>query len=290
MAARSSRPEPTAEKHEVYRRYLEARHDGQMSGSWEEFEEFLHEAPAFTREVVFRVGDRLLGAGIYDAAPGAVSAVYFYFDPDLAARSPGTLNVLWLVDECRRLGVPWLYLGYHVAGSPSMAYKAGFSPARDPRRRRPLALEWRHDAARRARPAPRPARAPSTSWAAPSSRSRTWPSAGATTSSSARTTGGWWEWPASRSTARTACCAAWPWTRTTAARASPPRSSRPRCERAKRVELRSVYLLTTTARDYFARRGFADCPREEAPAAIRESWEFRTGCPSTAAFMKRPVA
>jgi amino-acid N-acetyltransferase len=61
-------------------------------------------------------------------------------------------------------------------------------------------------------------------------------------------------------------------------------------ERAKRVNLRAVYLLTTTARDYFARRGFADCPREEAPAAVRESWEFRTGCPSTAAFMKRPVA
>jgi amino-acid N-acetyltransferase len=61
-------------------------------------------------------------------------------------------------------------------------------------------------------------------------------------------------------------------------------------ERAQRVKLRAVYLLTTTARDYFARHGFADCPREEAPAAIRESWEFRTGCPSTAAFMKRPVA
>jgi len=61
-------------------------------------------------------------------------------------------------------------------------------------------------------------------------------------------------------------------------------------ERARRVSLRAVYLLTTTARDYFARHGFADCPREEAPAAIRESWEFRTGCPSTAAFMKRPVA
>jgi amino-acid N-acetyltransferase len=61
-------------------------------------------------------------------------------------------------------------------------------------------------------------------------------------------------------------------------------------ERAKRVNLRAVYLLTTTAREYFARRGFADCPREQAPAGIRESWEFRTGCPSTAAFMKRPVA
>ncbi len=61
-------------------------------------------------------------------------------------------------------------------------------------------------------------------------------------------------------------------------------------ERARKVNLRSIYLLTTSARDYFARHGFAECPRDEAPAAIRESWEFRSGCPSTAAFMKRPVA
>jgi amino-acid N-acetyltransferase len=61
-------------------------------------------------------------------------------------------------------------------------------------------------------------------------------------------------------------------------------------QRATRVGLRSVYLLTTTARDYFARRGFSDCPREKAPRAISESWEFKNGCPSTAAFMKRDVA
>jgi arginine-tRNA-protein transferase len=128
VVARRGRPEATAEKHDVYRRYLESRHDGQMSGSWEEFRDFLHEAPPFTREVVFRVGGRLLGAGIYDTGPEAISAVYFYFDPDLSSRSPGTLNVLWLVEECRRLGAGWLYLGYHVAGCPSMAYKAGFRP------------------------------------------------------------------------------------------------------------------------------------------------------------------
>jgi amino-acid N-acetyltransferase len=29
-------------------------------------------------------------------------------------------------------------------------------------------------------------------------------------------------------------------------------------ERARRLELRALYLLTTTARDYFAERGFAD--------------------------------
>ncbi len=61
-------------------------------------------------------------------AKDALSAVYFYFDPELAARSPGTYNVLWLVQEARRRGLPWLYLGYYVPGSPSMAYKAGFHP------------------------------------------------------------------------------------------------------------------------------------------------------------------
>lgn len=60
-------------------------------------------------------------------------------------------------------------------------------------------------------------------------------------------------------------------------------------QRAQRVGLRSVYLLTTSARDYFARRGFADVGRDDAPAAIRESWEFKNGCPSTAALMQRPV-
>jgi amino-acid N-acetyltransferase len=58
---------------------------------------------------------------------------------------------------------------------------------------------------------------------------------------------------------------------------------------AQRLELRSLYLLTTTAREYFCRLGFSDCPREEAPAAIRETWEFRSGCPSGSAFMRRSL-
>jgi amino-acid N-acetyltransferase len=61
-------------------------------------------------------------------------------------------------------------------------------------------------------------------------------------------------------------------------------------ERAQRLGLRSVYLITESARDYFARQGFSDCPRQKAPEPIRQSWEFRVGCPSTAAFMKRSVA
>ncbi len=61
-------------------------------------------------------------------------------------------------------------------------------------------------------------------------------------------------------------------------------------ERARLLELGGVYLLTTSARDYFAGHGFAVESRERAPAQIRESWEFETGCPTTAVLMKRPVA
>jgi N-acetylglutamate synthase-like GNAT family acetyltransferase len=61
-------------------------------------------------------------------------------------------------------------------------------------------------------------------------------------------------------------------------------------ERAKRLVLRDVYLLTTGASGYFARHGFVVCERDAAPEAICASWEFRTGCPSSAVLMKRPVA
>lgn len=52
------------------------------------------------------------------------------------------------------------------------------------------------------------------------------------------------------------------------------------------LQARDVYLLTTTARDYFAGFGFAELPRAEAPPAVRESWEFATGCPASSAFMR----
>jgi arginyl-tRNA--protein-N-Asp/Glu arginylyltransferase len=128
LAVDIGRPAPSQEKHSIYRRYLEARHDGSMSGSWSEYLEFLHAVPPFTEEAVFRVGTRVVGVSIYDATPEALSAVYFYFDPELAGRSPGTFNVLWLIEEARRRSLPWLYLGYYVPGSRQMSYKAGFHP------------------------------------------------------------------------------------------------------------------------------------------------------------------
>lgn len=58
---------------------------------------------------------------------------------------------------------------------------------------------------------------------------------------------------------------------------------------ARRRSLKSLYLLTTTARDYFARLGFEPADRTSAPAALLQSAEFRGACPDSADFMVLPL-
>ena len=123
-----SRPRRDDERLALYRRYLEARHDGRMEGSAPEFEAFLARSPVDTIELSFRDAGRLVAVGIADVEPLALSAVYCYFDPELGSRSLGVLNVLRLVEEAWRQARPYVYLGYYVRDCPSMSYKALYQP------------------------------------------------------------------------------------------------------------------------------------------------------------------
>ena len=49
--------------------------------------------------------------------------------------------------------------------------------------------------------------------------------------------------------------------------------------------VRGLYLLTTTAEAFFARRGYSRASRDVAPATIRSTKEFAGICPSSSAFM-----
>ena len=84
-------------------------------------------------EVSYYVSDetgesKLIGIAICDEGEVGLSAVYTYYDPDYANLSLGTYSVLYQIELCRRLGVPYLYLGYYVADCRSLNYKARFLP------------------------------------------------------------------------------------------------------------------------------------------------------------------
>ncbi len=52
----------------------------------------------------------------------------------------------------------------------------------------------------------------------------------------------------------------------------------------------TLYLLTTTAENFFAKHGYGRVSRDAAPAAIRATREFAGICPASSAFMRRELA
>jgi arginine-tRNA-protein transferase len=121
-------PELTDEKWEVYSNYLSAMHDGSMSNCREDQKEFLYQSPIDTQEMVYRIDGRVVAVGIVDVCPNALSSVYFFFDPAFARRSLGIFGALKEIEECRRRGLPYWYIGYYVRHCRRMNYKAQFTP------------------------------------------------------------------------------------------------------------------------------------------------------------------
>ena len=51
----------------------------------------------------------------------------------------------------------------------------------------------------------------------------------------------------------------------------------------------NIYILTNTASKFFQKRGYETVPRENAPEFIRNTSEFSSVCPASAAFMKKEL-
>jgi arginyl-tRNA--protein-N-Asp/Glu arginylyltransferase len=70
----------------------------------------------------------LVAAALTDILDDGLSMIYSFFAPELASRSLGTFMVLDHIARARKLGLPYVYLGYWVDGSTKMDYKARFLP------------------------------------------------------------------------------------------------------------------------------------------------------------------
>lgn len=125
---------------DMYCRYQHQRHrgGGMDNLSREQYLEFLVSDWCDTIFFEFRLREELVAVAVVDELPGALSAVYTFFEPAHAARAPGVNAVLFEIDEAVRRGFRWLYLGYWVSGCRKMDYKREYLP-----QERLVAGEWR---------------------------------------------------------------------------------------------------------------------------------------------------
>jgi len=121
----------TLEQFRLFQRYQRSRHaDSDMAAmTYGDYRAMIEDSPLLTRVVTLReASGALRGACLADVLDDGISAVYSYYDPEETRRGFGTMLVLALVDEARRRGLAYVYLGYWISASAKMAYKERFRP------------------------------------------------------------------------------------------------------------------------------------------------------------------
>jgi len=135
LVRESTSPWATEDQYELFRKYLDSRHaDGGMADmDIFEFAAMVEETPIRSRVVEYALpghgrnrGD-LAAVCLTDVLDDGLSMVYSFYDPAYDKNSLGTHVILDHIQIAKEAGLPYVYLGYWVPGSPKMSYKARFS-------------------------------------------------------------------------------------------------------------------------------------------------------------------
>lgn len=136
LTRRTRAPWASEDQYELFRAYLDDRHaDGGMADmDVFEFAAMIEETPVKSRVIEYHtpalegnIRGPLTGVCLTDVLEDGVSMVYSFYAPERRATSLGTYIILDHIRIALDAGLPYVYLGYWVPGSPKMAYKSRFS-------------------------------------------------------------------------------------------------------------------------------------------------------------------
>ena len=121
----------TEEQYTLFARYQKTRHAGGDMAlmSLRDYSAMIEDGTAATRLLEWRDASGVLMATmLVDEVADGFSAITSFFEPDQPRRSLGVYMVLSLIELTRQSGADYLYLGYYIAESQKMSYKAAFKP------------------------------------------------------------------------------------------------------------------------------------------------------------------
>lgn len=142
IVGQAKQPIPTAEQYSLFRHYLDSRHadGGMVDMTVLDYSMMVEDSHVRSRLIEYRPrgpdsfltgrGEgSLLAVALTDVLADGLSMVYSFYDPEIAReRSLGTFLILDHIERARRMGLPYVYLGYWVDGARKMDYKKRFMP------------------------------------------------------------------------------------------------------------------------------------------------------------------
>jgi arginine-tRNA-protein transferase len=140
LVARRIEATPTSEQYALFRAYIDERHaDGGMADmSVLDYAMMVEDSIVDTFMTEYRpkpdplarpsARQPLVAAALCDRLSDGISMVYSFFEPEASKRGLGTFMILDQIEHARRLGLPYVYLGYWIGGSAKMSYKRRFQP------------------------------------------------------------------------------------------------------------------------------------------------------------------
>ncbi|BGP12345.1 hypothetical protein JCM10213_006524 [Rhodosporidiobolus nylandii] len=137
------------EKYELYRRYqMEVHGDSDSKVTPKGFRRFLVDTPLELEpssstshsygsfHALYRLDNKLIAIAVLDILPGAVSSVYFIWDPDYAGMSLGKVSALREAQMVREMqaakaweGEGRYMMGFYIHSCAKMRYKADYQPS-----------------------------------------------------------------------------------------------------------------------------------------------------------------
>ena len=137
LIATECRPWATSEQFELLQRYLGSRHPGGGMAAMDEIDyaDMVEHTAVSSFVIEYREPSsdggqgRLVGACLTDRQGDGLSMIYSFYDPEHEARTGlGNYIILDHVRRAAEAGLPYVYLGYWVEGSPRMQYKVRYRP------------------------------------------------------------------------------------------------------------------------------------------------------------------